>query len=61
MLLVGYMEGIGSERGIARRCTDSISLREFLGCGLSNNPPDHSSVSRTRQRLSPEAHDAVFA
>ena len=61
MLLVGYMEGIGSERGIAWRCADSISLREFLGCGLSGNPPDHSSVSRTRRRLSVEAHAAVFA
>ena len=61
MLLVGYMEGIGSERGIAWRCADSISLREFLGCGLSSNPSDHSSVSRTRRRLSLEAHGAVFA
>ena len=61
MLLVGYMEGIASERGIAWRCADSISLREFLGCGLSKNPPDHSSVSRTRRRLSLEAHEAMFA
>ena len=61
MLLVGYMEGIGSERGIAWRCADSISLREFLGYGLSKNPPDHSSVSRTRRRLSLEAHEAIFA
>ena len=61
MLLVGYMEGIGSERGIAWRCADSISLREFLGYGLSRNPPDHSSVSRTRRRLSLEAHEAMFA
>ena len=61
MLLVGYLEGIGSERGIAWRCADSISLREFLGYGLSRHPPDHSSVSRTRRRLSLEAHGAVFA
>ena len=61
MLLVGYLEGIGSESGIAWRCADSISLREFLGYGLSKNPPDHSSVSRTRKRLSLEAHEAVFA
>ena len=61
MLLVGYLEGIGSERGIAWRCADSISLREILGYGLSKNPPDHSSVSRTRKRLSLEAHEAVFA
>ena len=61
MLLVGYLEGIGSERGIVWRCADSISLREFLGCGFWKNPPDHSSVSRTRRRLSLEAHEAVFA
>ena len=61
MLLVGYLEGLGSERGIAWRCADSISLRAFLGCGLTKNPPDHSSVSRTRRRLSVETHAAVFA
>ena len=60
MLLIGYLEGIGSERGNAWRCADSISLRDFLGYGLSKNPPDHSSVSRTRRRLSLEAHEAVF-
>ena len=44
MLMVGYLEGIGSERGIAWRCADSISLREFLGYGLAKNPPEHSSL-----------------
>ncbi len=65
MLLVGYLEGIGSERGIAWRCADSISLREFLGYGLEKNPPEHSSLSKTRKRLSVattlEAHAAVFS
>ena len=61
MLMVGYLEGIGSERGIAWRCTDSISLREFLGYGLAKNPPEHSSLSKTRKRLSVEAHAAVFS
>ena len=60
MLMVGYLEGIGSERGIAWRCADSISLREFLGYGLAKNPPEHSSLSKTRKRLSLEAHLAVF-
>ena len=60
MLMVGYLEGIGSERGIAWRCADSISLRDFLGYGLSKNPPEHSSLSKTRKRLSVEAHRAVF-
>ena len=60
MLMVGYLEGIGSERGIAWRCRDSISLREFLGCGLAKAPPEHSTLSKTRKRLSLEAHGAVF-
>ena len=60
MMMVGYLEGIGSERGIAWRCADSISLREFLGYGLAKNPPEHSSLSKTRKRLGVEAHAAVF-
>jgi transposase len=60
MLLVGYMEGIDSERGIAWRVADSLSLREFLGLGLSDQTPDHSTVSRTRRLYSVETHKAVF-
>ena len=60
MLLVGYFEGIGSERGIAWRCADSLSLREFLGCELHEAPPDHSSVSRTRRLMDLETHQEVF-
>ena len=48
MLLIGYFEGIDSERGIAWRSADSLALREFLGFELDQNPPDHSSLSRTR-------------
>ena len=61
MLIVAYLEGIGSERGIAWRCADSLSLRRFLGYGLSKNPPEHSSLSKTRKRLSVDAHAAVFS
>ena len=60
MLMVGYLEGIASERGIAWRCRDSISLREFPGYGLAKTPPEHSTLSKTRKRLSLEAHGAVF-
>jgi transposase len=60
MLLVGYMEGIDSERGIAWRVADSLSLREFLGLGLSEQTPDHSTVSRTRRLYSVETHKAEF-
>lgn len=51
MLLVGYFEGIGSERAIAWRCEDSLSLRSFLGLSPEDRVPDHSSLSRIRQRL----------
>lgn len=60
MLLVGFFEGLDSERGIAWRCADSLSLRQFLGFGLSEQTPDHSSLSRIRQRLSVEVHQDVF-
>ena len=60
MLLVGYFEGIGSQRGIAWRCNDSLSLREFLGVSLTEDTPDHSSLSRVRDRLPLEVHAAVF-
>jgi len=61
MLLVGYFEGIDSERGIAWRCSDSLGLRSFLGLELSKSPPDHSTVSRTRRLIDVETHAEVFA
>ena len=51
MHLVGYFEGIDSERGLEWRCTDSLSLREFLRLGTTEPVPDHSWLSRTRSRL----------
>jgi transposase len=60
MLLVGYFEGIGSQRGIAWRCGDSLSLREFLGIPLTADTPDHSSLTRVRDRLPLEIHTTVF-
>ena len=60
MLLVGYFEGIGSQRGIAWRCCDSLSLRDFLGVPLDKETPDHSSLTRVRNRLSLAVHEAVF-
>lgn len=59
-LLVGYFEGIDSERGIAWRVSDSLSLRQFLGLGLAKSPPDHSTLSRTRRLLDLEVHQHVF-
>jgi len=61
MLLIGFFEGIDSERGIAWRCADSLALREFLGFGLTEATPDHSSLSVIRNRLDVETHGDVFA
>jgi transposase len=60
MLLVGYFEGIESERGIAWRAADSLSLRRFLGYDLSEQTPDHSTVSRTRRLYTVQTHRAVM-
>src|SRR6266852_766898 len=60
MLLLGYFEGIDSERGIAWRVADSLSLREFLGFSLTESTPDHSTISRTRRLMPVETHQAVF-
>ncbi len=59
--LVGYFEGIDSERGLEWRCSDSLSLREFLRLGTIEPVPDHSWLSKTRSRLPLEVHEAVFA
>src|ERR687897_2992665 len=61
MHLVGYFEGIASERGLGWRCADSLSLREFLRLGTTEPAPDHSWLSKTRSRLPLEVHEAVFA
>lgn len=60
MLLIGYFEGIDSQRGIAWRCEDSRSLGRFLGYGPDESTPDHSSLTVIRQRLPMEIHDLAF-
>ena len=60
MLLTGYFEGIDSERGIAWRCADSLALRAFLGYTLTENTPEHSSLSVIRNRIDLETHQEVF-
>jgi transposase len=61
MVFVGYFEGIDSQRGIAWRCEDSLSLRKFLGYPLNKSTPDHSSLTRIRQRLPLEVFEQIFA
>lgn len=58
--LIGYFEGIDSERGMAWRAQDSLALRRFLRVGLNESPPDHSTISRTRRLIDLETHREVF-
>ena len=60
LLLVGYFEGIDSERGIAWRAADSLAVRSFLRLGLEDGAPDHSTISRTRRLIDVDTHRAVF-
>ena len=59
-LLIGYFEGIDSERGIAWRLADSLALREFVHIGITESTPDHSTISRTRRLIDVETHGEVF-
>jgi transposase len=61
LLLVGYFEGIDSERGIAWRAGDSLSIREFVGIPWNEGAPDHTTISRTRRLMDVETHRQVFA
>jgi transposase len=60
LLLLGYFEGIDSERGIAWRASDSLAIRRFLGLSVDEDPPDHSTISRTRRLIDLETHRDVF-
>jgi transposase len=60
LLLVGYFEGIDSERGIAWRAADSLAVRSFVRLALNEPAPDHSTISRTRRLIDVETHRAVF-
>jgi transposase len=60
LLMVGYFEGIDSERGMAWRAADSLAIRAFLRIGLDETTPDHSTISRTRRLMDVETHQLVF-
>ena len=60
LLMIGYFEGLDSERGIAWRTADSLALRTFLGLAITDTPPEHSTISRTRRLIDLETHQAVF-
>jgi transposase len=60
MLMIGYFEGLSSERAIAWRCPDSLSLREFLGMPLTGTTPEQSTLSVWRKRLELGTYEEVF-
>ena len=60
LMLLGFFEGIDSERGIAWRVADSLSLRQFIGYDIDEATPDHVTISRTRRLLTPEKHQCIF-
>jgi len=60
LMLLGYFEGLGSERAMAWRAADSLAIRSFLGLELDEAAPDHSTISRTRRLIDVETHQRVF-
>jgi len=61
IMMIGFFEGIDSERGIAWRLADSLTLRQFLSIGLDEQTPDHVTISRTRRLIGAETHQRIFA
>src|ERR1700758_17621 len=61
IMMIGFFEGLDSERGIAWRLADSLSLRQFLSIGLDENTPDHVTISRTRRLIDGETHQRIFS
>ena len=61
LMMIGFFEGLDSERGIAWRVADSLTLRQFLGIGLDEPTPDHVTISRTRRLIAAETHQTIFS
>src|SRR5437660_2131003 len=61
IMMIGFFEGLDSERGIAWRLADSLTLRQFLSIGLDENTPDHVTISRTRRLIDAETHQGIFS
>ena len=60
VMMIGFFEGLDSERGIAWRLADSLTLRQFLSIGLDEKTPDHVTISRTRRLIDGETHQRIF-
>src|SRR5947208_11820248 len=61
IMMIGFFEGLDSERGIAWRIADSLTLRQFLSIGLDEKTPDHVTISRTRRLIDSETHQRIFS
>ncbi len=61
IMMIGFVEGIDSERGIAWRLADPLTLREFLSIWLNEQTPDHVTISRTRRLIDAETHQQIFS
>src|ERR1043166_1983498 len=61
VMMIGFFEGLDSERGIAWRLADSLTLRQFLAIGLDESTPDHVTISRTRRLIDAETHYRIFS
>ncbi len=61
IMMIGFFEGLDSERGIAWRLADSLTLRQFLSIGLDEKTPDHVTISRTRRLIDAETHQGIFS
>ena len=61
IMMIGFFEGLDSERGIAWRLADSLTLRQFLAIGLDEKTPDHVTISRTRRLIDAETHQRIFS
>src|SRR5437868_11292456 len=61
IMMIGFFEGLDSERGIAWRLADSLTLRQFLSIGLDESTPDHVTISRTRRLIDAETHQRIFS
>ena len=61
VMMIGFFEGLDSERGIAWRLADSLTLRQFLSIGLDESTPDHVTISRTRRLTDAETHQRIFS
>jgi transposase len=60
MLMIGFLENSSSERAIAARCRDSLSVRALLGYGPTERTPGEHELCAIRDRLEPHIYEEVL-